>query len=116
MKLLKAIVIVMALGVYGLALAHGGGHADAISAKEAQDVARYVAVKLTEEDRGMGFGKLDASWKDIPDDGVAIKKSGPGYYVVAMKNENEKQVLYVLMSNTGSVYDANFSGEFKGID
>jgi len=33
-----------------------------------------------------------------------------------MNHEDEERTLYILMSNTGNVYDVNFTGEFKGID
>lgn len=115
MKLIKVLMVVAALAVSGQALSHGGGH-DPISEQQAVGIAKYVTVKLTEEDRGMGFGKLDESWKAVPEEKVGISKSGPGYYVVALEHEEEGRTLYILMSETGSVYDANFTGEFKGIE
>ncbi|PNE02979.1 hypothetical protein A15D_01382 [Alcanivorax sp. MD8A] len=115
MKLIKALMIVAVLAVSGRAFSHGGDH-DPISEQQAVGIAKYVAVKLTEEDRGMGFGVLDESWKDLPEEKVGISKSGPGYYIVAMEHEEEGRTLYILMSETGSVYDANFTGQFKGIE
>ena len=115
MKLIKALMVVTALAFSGQAFSHGGGH-DRISEIEVVGIAKYVAMKLTEEERGMGFGKLDESWKELPEDKVGISKSGPGYYVVALEHEDEERTLYILMSETGSVYDANFSGKFKGIE
>ena len=55
-------------------------------------------------------------WLSIPDESVGISKFGPGYYSVAMDHEDEERTLYILMTNTGNVYDVNFTGEFKGID
>ncbi|HEY9033784.1 MAG TPA: DUF6488 family protein, partial [Pseudomonadales bacterium] len=82
---------------------------------EAINIARSVAVRLTESDQGMGFGRLDGSWTQLGANDTAISKSGPGYYIVALKNMAEDRTLYVLMSNTGDVYDANFTGLFDGI-
>ena len=39
-----------------------------------------------------------------------------GYYIVAVENKGDQKTLYVLMSWEGEVYDANLSGDFKGID
>lgn len=113
MKFFRMVLLVMVCSVSGMAYAHGGH--TAVSVAEAQDIARHVAVKLAEEDRGMGFGKLDESWKDIPQGNVAIGKSGPGYYIVTLKHDLEGRTLHVLMSKAGDVYDVNFSGEFQGI-
>ena len=115
MRWMKTLMTMMALSFASPVFSHGGGHAT-VTADQAEEVAKYVAVELTEEDRGMGFGKLDESWREIPDESVGISKSGPGYYIVAMDHEDEERTLYILMSNTGNVYDVNFTGEFKGID
>jgi hypothetical protein len=35
--------------------------------------------------------------------------------IISIFNAEEKRTLYVLMSEEGRVYDANFTGEFKGL-
>ena len=114
MRTLKTCILVLALGLSSMSLAHGSH--EPVSAERAKEIAKYVAVRLTEADRGMGFGILDRSWKEIPDDKVSISGSGPGYLVVALEHDAEKRTLYVLMSKDGDVYDANFSGQFQGIN
>jgi hypothetical protein len=42
-------------------------------------------------------------------------KKGSGYYLVSVLNTVEEKTLYVLMSDAGEVYNANFTGEFDGI-
>jgi len=114
MNMIKGAVIALALSLSSMALSHGS-HTP-VSPAEALNIAKHVAVKLSEEDRGMGFGKLDESWNSVPEDNIRIDKTGPGFYIVTIENSSEERTLYVLMSNTGEVYDANFSGNFEGIE
>lgn len=114
MNMIKGAIIALALGFSGMVFAHGS-HTP-VSPEEALNIAKGVAVTLSEEDRGMGFGKLDDSWKTVPADNISIGKTGPGFYIVTLKNVSEERTLYVLMSNMGEVYDANFSGKFEGIE
>jgi len=46
---------------------------------------------------------------------VVIYTKGTGYIVVSVLNESEKKTLYILMSESGEVFDANFTGKFDGI-
>lgn len=113
MRTLKTSILALALGLSSLLFAHGSH--EPISPAQAQEIARNVATSLAEADRGMGFGILDQSWKTIAQDKTSISRSGPGYLVVALEHDAEKRTLYVLMSKTGEVYDANFTGAFEGI-
>ena len=115
MRCIRVLIMAMGLGLSVSLFAHGSGHAT-ITVEQAKEVARDVVVKLSEEDRGMGFGRLDESWNMIPGEKVAISGSGSGYYIVVMEHEAEDRKIYVLMSNAGSVYDVNFTGKFKGIE
>ena len=94
--------------------AHGGGHGP-ISEKRAIDVATFTVNQFVQFDAGLGFGKLNKSWNAIPTAEKRIHRKGDGYYIVSSINKNEGKTLYVLMSIGGEVYDANFSGEFKGL-
>tara|TARA_R110002073_G_scaffold2938_5_gene19539 strand:- start:106864 stop:107208 length:345 start_codon:yes stop_codon:yes gene_type:complete len=114
MNMIKSAIIALACSLSGMAFSHGS-HTP-VSPAEALNIAKYVAVKLSEEDRGMGFGKLDESWNSIPEDNINLDKTGPGFYIVTIENGREERTLYVLMSNTGEVYDANFSGKFEGVE
>jgi hypothetical protein len=97
---------------------HVFAHSDHVSITEDQalSIAADVSTQFSETDAGLNFGKLPISWASIPSDNVAIYKKGKGYYIVSIENEGEQKILYVLMSSSGEVYDANFSGTFKGVE
>ncbi len=95
--------------------AHPGGHAATITDEQAIAIGADAAEQLAEYDVGLGFGKLDASWKGLSQDAVQIYVRGEGYVIVSVTNTYEKETLYVLMSVSGTVYDANFTGEFEGL-
>jgi hypothetical protein len=95
-------------------LAHGGGHGP-ISETRAIDVATYTVNQFVHFDAGLGFGKLNKNWNNISTDDKRIHRKGDGYYIVSATNKQEGKTLYVLMSIGGEVYDANFTGEFKGL-
>lgn len=109
-----AIVLVALVTGVPIASAHEGGH-QPIPAGAAMEVAGMVAGKLADTDRGLGFGKLEKSWKEVPPEAISIKKKGQGYYIVDVVNAAEKRTLSVLMSSAGEVYDANFTGKFPGV-
>jgi hypothetical protein len=60
--------------------------------------------------------KLDSSWENIPTSDKAIHKKGDGYYIVSLNNKAQNKTLYVLISDQGEFYDANFSGTFEGLE
>jgi hypothetical protein len=86
-----------------------------ISEVQAQALAASVASQLSTQDAGLGIGKLPASWAEIAQENVSMHKKGNGYYIVAINNTSENKTLFVLLSNTGKVYDANFTGTFKDL-
>ena len=96
------------------ALAHSGGHGP-IDEGQARAIAADVADQFADSDPGLGFGRLAASWKGIDLEAAKIHVKGAGYYIVALENQAEHKTLYVLMSSTGSVFDANFTGEFPKV-
>lgn len=94
--------------------AHSGGHGK-IPALQAIVIAKELGAQFVNNDAGLGFGKLPASWAAVTADKMAIHKQGEGYYIVSVENAEEKKTLYILMSDTGEVYDANFTGTFEGM-
>jgi murein endopeptidase len=78
-------------------------------------IAKEAVAQLTTKDQGLGFGKLSASWNDVPLKNAKVHKKYPGYYVVAVTNDKEKKTIYFVISEDGDVYDANFTGEFKSL-
>ena len=86
-----------------------------VSDQSAPSVGLKTATDLTKKDAGLGFGKLPDSWAGLPPQSAKLHKKGKGYFVVAVNNDKEKKTLYVLMSDEGKAYDANFTGEFKDL-
>ena len=79
-------------------------------------IAGKVASDLASRDAGLGFGQLAESWAAVAKENIEIYKKGQGYYIVSLRNSDEQKTLYVLMSDGGEVYDANFDGTFNGIN
>ena len=114
LKQLAALIISSVL-FSATAFGHGSHSHDPISPEKAQEVATKVANQFTSMDPGLGFGKLPLNWLDLPAEQSSMHKKGKGYYIVKLDNNDENKSLYVLMSITGEVYDANFTGEFKDL-
>lgn len=115
MKILVTALIALTLLTSQLVFSHSDHAHGPISESAAESLALDVASNLSTRDAGLGFGQLAKTWMSLPAENVAISKKGPGYYIVAVQNESDKKTLYILMSEVGEVYDANFSGEFKGL-
>lgn len=47
---------------------------------------------------------------------MTIHKKSSDYFIVSVANTAEAKALYVLISSSGEVYDANFTGEFDGLE
>jgi len=96
------------------AIAHPGGHGP-VGEEEAIFIASSVALQFIDFDAGLGFGKLAPSWKNIADKDKKIYKKDTYYYIVSIHNSAKNKTLYFLLSNTGEVFDANFSGVFPNL-
>ncbi len=105
---------ILLAGFTQLSYAHPGGHGP-IKQQQAIMLAAEVASQFVDFDPGLGFGKLAASWKEIPQQDQRLHVNGEGYYIVSIHNRKVVKTLYVLMSNEGEVYDANFTGKFQGL-
>lgn len=116
MKKLAALLLMGALGSAPLVMAHDDHEHVYITESAAITATQKTLTQLTEKDAGLGFGQLPTSWTEIPAKNVKLKKNGDGYYIVTATNDAEGKTLYVLMSSEdGSVYDVNFTGEFKNL-
>lgn len=114
MKKLAAILLASVLGTAQFAMAHDDHEHSHITEPAALVVTQKTLTQLTEKDAGLGFGKLPASWAEVPAKNVKLHKNGDGYYIVAATNDAVVKTLYVLISSEdGAVYDANFTGEFQ---
>jgi len=103
------------IGVTAGVQAHPGGHGP-VSDERALQLASLVASDLSERDAGLGFGKLDATWAELPEDAKKIHIKKESYLIVSLFHEKEDRTLYVLMSTAGEAFDANFSGDFPGLE
>lgn len=110
--------ILILLSLILLVNQHVFAHSDhaAITKAQAVSIASNIATQFSEKDAGLSFGKLPISWASIPNENIAIYRNGKGYYIVSVENNSEQKTLFVLMSSSGEVYDANFSGIFKGVE
>ncbi|MEN0037844.1 MAG: DUF6488 family protein [Cellvibrio sp.] len=94
-------------------LAHEGHDHSYVTETKAITIGRDTTTHFTQNDPGFGFGKLPASWRDLPIANARLLKNGDGYYIVTVTNEAEKKTLFLLMTSNGDVYGANFTGEFE---
>ncbi|MFQ3244459.1 MAG: putative carbohydrate-binding protein with CBM5 and CBM33 domain [Arenicella sp.] len=119
MKILRPFLLASLFFATQTADAHGDHeHQEprAISESVALIIAQRATTSMSKKDAGLGFGQLNDSWSERPKIDLSMHKQGKGYYVVSVLNSNEEKTVYVLMSNFGEVYDANFIGEFNGIE
>lgn len=113
--MLKNILFTISIIVVSqLANAHGGGHGP-VSDHQAIALVSRTVNQFIDYDPGLGFGKLDRSWKSITPENKKLHKKGEGYYIVSITNDNQSKTLYVLLSINGEIYDANFTGSFLGL-
>jgi len=101
-----------------LVFAHGDHEHPVMEPQEAEQAALRVADFFSQRDMGLGFGKLDASWAklDISAAKVTVHEKKKGYFIVGVTNTGQGKTLFVLLSDSGDVYDANFSGDFPKLN
>ncbi len=110
--MLRALALAATIAAWGItASAHPGGHGP-MDEYGIRVTASNVAAYLVKNDVGKEWGTLPESWSLIHMDEVEILAEVDGYYVVAVRNREESQTLYVLVSDTGDAIDVNFTGTF----
>ena len=110
----KHFLLFIALLLSAQTYAHEGGHGDIVLKEhQAISVAYSIIKQFTQLDPGLGFGKLDNSWNNLSEAARRVYQKHHDYFIIAFTN-NDK-TLYVLMSVSGDVYDANMTGEFEGL-
>jgi Family of unknown function (DUF6488) len=77
--------------------------------------SKYVPLMIARKTPVEG-AELDAEWGTTADENKAISKKGQGYYVVSFNNPAKGKMLYLLLSDTGELYNANFTGTFIGLN
>ena len=112
--MIKHYLIIFALLLSTPANTHPGGHGDIVlKDHQAISVAYSIIKQFTQLDPGLGFGKLDNSWSKLPEAAKRVHQKHHDYFIIAFTNQDK--TLYVLMSVSGDVYDANMTGEFEGL-
>ena len=99
-----------------LSSAHWGGHNYINEVDVIPIASEHVTALIKEGIDIKGIGKLDESWNKVRTVHKKITKKGNGYYVVSFAHPKEKKILYLLLSWSGDLYDANFSGNFEGLE
>ena len=102
--------------------AHGHNHGDAHSPKPAalddsglRKAGNDALQKIVSTKHPIEKQILDESWLKIPEAAKSISKKGTGYAILKFENKSLKKSVYLLLSSAGEIFDANFSGEFKGL-
>ena len=99
-----------------LAFAHGAGHGGpAITDEVAITTASENLTLLIEQNVEIESATLNASWGTLSDANKAIYQKGDGYVIVSFDNPAESKTLYILLSDQGEFFDANYSGKFEGM-
>lgn len=113
MKVISQFFLVAMLSiVHPFVFAHGDHEHPPIAPKEAEQAALRAVQHFTTQDMGLGFGKLNKSWGQLSFDAAKVDREEAGYFIVGVSNASEAKTLYVLISDEGDIYDANFSGTF----
>jgi hypothetical protein len=114
MKTIQTIFAALVLLTSQLAYSHGS-HAPVMNEAQIMALGVSAASQFSTQDTGLPIGKLPESWASLKENNVSIHKKGRGYYILKIENGADERTLYVLVSNAGRVYDANFTGAFKDI-
>lgn len=116
MKTLISFLLFSVLSNIPSVMAHEGHDHSFITEPAAIVIGKDYSVKLTHEDGEFGVDRLPESWRKVPAKNARLHRNGAGYYIVAVTNDVEQKTLYVLMTSNGDVSNANFTGEFKGLE
>ena len=113
MHLLKKIttifVMSFSLMLPGLAYSHGD-HAEPLNDQQAIERAIAYTGRIIDRPEGVNKVKLDENWRTVTD--AKIHKKTLRYFIVALNNANRDETLYLLISTSGQLHDANFNGNF----
>ena len=58
---------------------------------------------------------LDAAWEKTASTAKSVSEKGKGYFIVKFDSQDTGKSLYLLLSDAGEVYDANYTGQFAGL-
>lgn len=98
-----------------IAQAHIGGHGEISEVDVIPMASEHVAALIEDGVELPEIGKLDKGWRNVDPSNKKIDQKGDGYYVVSFAHPKEEKTLYLLLSLSGDLYDANFTGKFEGL-
>jgi hypothetical protein len=104
MKKIIGTCVLLAIFSHAHAVFAHGDHG-VISATSAVYIASNTVRKMTFKDMGYQAGKLDASWKDIPNEDINVIAVGDGSYVVSVSNQKIQKQVFLKITGTGQVLD-----------
>lgn len=111
-------LLLASLMTASIAQAHSEGHgpAPAMAQTDIIPTATLHVQSLVDQQVPVGqTGKLDKKWLNVPASNKKIVRSSQGYHVVGFSEPKGKQTLFLLMAESGDLYDVNFSGKFGTI-
>jgi len=97
-----------------LAFAHGSGHGTPISDAATLKAASEAVSMLVSQKEKVAGAPLDAAWANVPETSRKLHRKVAGFTIVSFQQSPDK-TLYVLLSDQGEYYDANYTGKFEGV-
>jgi len=94
---------------------HSHAHEVKLDDKALLAAASHGVSAIIKQKHEIDGSPLSEAWAETPEAAKSFKKKGPGYSIVKFENKGKNKALYILISDAGQVYDANFSGEFIGL-
>ena len=99
---------------------HGaGGHNHAPAPKLGDqgviDAATKAVSAMIDKKIQVEGAQLGEEWRNIPAEDKKIGKKGTGYRIIAFTDKKAAKTLHLLLSDSGQLYDANYTGVFKGL-
>ena len=122
MKSLYQILLILLfapLALAGPGHSHAHGHSDEkvaeLSEEEIIKAATKRVAEAIETKKPVEGVPLDSTWEQVSDQEKSIVRKGKGFYILKFVQKEEDKNLFLLMSSSGELYDANFDGEFNGL-
>lgn len=97
---------------------HGHGHGHnraAANAKSILSAATEAVAQLFHHKQVIEGKALDQAWLNMPEGNKSVAKRGNGYFIVRYQGPADRP-LFLLLSDEGDLYDANYTGHFPGLE
>lgn len=99
---------------------HGHGHSHAMPAEmskaDALEAASGAIDALIQQQYEVEGAVLGNEWRTVTNNHKEIVTDTGDYIIVGVKHPTESKKLYLLFSKAGELFDANFSGQFEGLE